>query len=36
MPSARDLLDVQWLVELVTEPLDRSGDAVGVAPTIAR
>ena len=28
----RHLLDAQWLVEVSTEPLDRSGDVGGVAP----
>ena len=29
---ARQLLDAQWLVEVVTESFDRSGDVGGVAP----
>jgi hypothetical protein len=33
---ARDILDAQWLVEVLTESFDRSGDGGGVAPRIAR
>jgi hypothetical protein len=33
---ARELLDAQGLVELVTGALHRSGNAVGVAPRSAR
>src|SRR6266566_5118332 len=29
---SRDILDAQWLVEVLTESLDRSGDGGGVAP----
>ena len=29
---SRDLLDAKWLVEVLTESLDRSGDVGGVAP----
>ena len=33
MPSSRaSLLDAKWLVEVLTESLDRSGDVGGVAP----
>ena len=33
MPSSRaSILDAQWLVEVLTESLDRSGDVGGVAP----
>jgi hypothetical protein len=33
---ARELLDAQGLVEVVTETLHRAGDVGGVAPVIAR